>query len=178
MSATPPYLTRLATDVDVPALRKLVNAAYQELADMGLNFTGTYQDDAITRRRMQDAEVHMLFLETELIASINVSIKEIENSSDKCLFINQLAVRPDQKRRGIGSYLLDLAEDRARRLELSRLRLDTAIPATHLVKWYERRGYATIEEVQWQGKSYRSYIMEKRLEFKMPHTHEQDSRET
>jgi hypothetical protein len=31
----------LAVDRDVPALRRLVNAADSELADMGLNFTDT-----------------------------------------------------------------------------------------------------------------------------------------
>lgn len=164
MSFPLPPNVRRATLEDVPVLRQLVNDAYRELADLGLNFTGTFQDEDITRRRMQDAEVYMLHRDGELIASMNVSLKDLDNGNDRCLFIHQLAVRPDQKRRGIGSYLLKLAETRAQQLKISRLRLDTAIPATHLVKLYESRGYAPIEEVQWEGKSYRSFIMEKRLE--------------
>lgn len=164
MTLPTPHNTRLATAADVQAIRKLVNDAYQELANMGLNFTGTYQDDKITHERMQNAEVYMLHRDDELIASINVSVKDLETGNDKCLFINQLAVRPDQKRRGLGSYLLDLAEDRARQLGITRLRLDTAIPAKHLVEMYQIRGYSIIEEVQWEGKSYRSYIMEKRID--------------
>ncbi|MCX6124732.1 MAG: GNAT family N-acetyltransferase, partial [Proteobacteria bacterium] len=158
----PPDIRR-ATIEDVPAMRKLVNDAYRELADMGLNFTGTYQDEQITIERMQGAEVYLLHRGNELVASINISIKELENGTDRCVFIHQLAVRPDQKRKGIGSYLMNLAERRAIHEGISRLQLDTAIPATHLVKLYEGRGFKPIEEVQWEGKTYKSYIMEKRL---------------
>lgn len=158
-----PVEIRLATQDDAPALRQLVNAAYRELADMGLNFTGTYQDERITIERMRDAEVYLIHLNGELIASMNLSIKEMDDSDDRCIYIHQLAVRPDQKRQGIGSYLMDLAEKRAMRDSISKLQLDTAIPAKHLVSMYQRLGFTPIKEVQWEGKTYKSYIMEKRL---------------
>lgn len=154
---------RLATFEDVPAIRALVNDAYRELANLGFNYTGTYQDERITTERMQGAEVYLLYRNNELLASINVSIKDLNNSDGECLFIHQLAVRPDHKRNGIGTYLMDLAERRASYSGITRLQLDTAIPATHLVELYRRRGFEPIEEVQWEGKTYKSYIMEKRL---------------
>ena len=52
---------RLATDADVPALRILVNSAYQQLADLGLNFTGTYQNEDITRERMVNNDVYLAY---------------------------------------------------------------------------------------------------------------------
>jgi ribosomal protein S18 acetylase RimI-like enzyme len=152
---------RTAQESDIPQLRRLVNAAYQELADLGLNFTGTYQDDEITRERMKDAEVYLLHRGGELIASMNVSLQEADGQI--CLYINQLAVRPEYKRQGLGSYLLDLAEQRAEAAGIERLRLDTAILALHLLGIYRRRGFVEVEEVQWEGKTYRSIIMEKRL---------------
>ncbi len=163
MSLQLPSEIRLATHDDVPAIRHLVNAAYQELADMGLNFTGTYQDEEITIERMQDAEVYLLHRNAELIATMNLSIRELDDGAGRCVFIHQLAVRPDQKKNGIGSYLMDLAEQRALNAGISKLQLDTAIPAKHLVSMYQRRGFAPIKEVQWEGKTYRSYIMEKSL---------------
>jgi ribosomal protein S18 acetylase RimI-like enzyme len=159
MSFPLPQDVRLATDADVPALRRLVNAAYRELADLGLNFTGTYQDEAITRQRMRDAEVFLLYRDGELVASLSVTVK----GDEPHLYINQLAVRPDRKRQGLGRYLLDLAEARAHVSGVSLLRLDTAIPATHLVEMYRQRGFRVIGEVQWEGKTYRSYVMEKTL---------------
>lgn len=158
----PPDIRR-ATKDDVSVIRRLVNDAYRELEDLGLNFTGTYQDEHTTFERMLGAEVYLLYRKNELVASINISLKELESGAGSCVYIHQLAVRSDQKRKGIGTYLLDLAECRAVHEGISRLQLDTAIPATHLVKLYERRGFQPIAEVQWEGKTYKSYIMEKRL---------------
>lgn len=154
---------RLAADTDVPAIRQLVNKAYAELAAMGLNYTGTYQDEETTRDRMRDADVFLVHEDGVLVASINLRVDTDQSDGTKALYINQLAVHPSKRGLGLGSRLLDRAEARARELGLGRLRLDTAVPATHLVALYERRGYRKIHEVQWDGKTYRSLIMEKRL---------------
>jgi hypothetical protein len=110
ISAAPfalPEDVRLAAVADVPALRRLVNAAYQELAELGLNFTGTYQDDEVTRERMREAEVLLLHRDDDLVASISLAIRPVGDGSDQCLYVNQLAVRPDRKRRGLGAKLTE-----------------------------------------------------------------------
>lgn len=163
MNFSLPSEIRLATHEDAPAITQLVNEAYRELADMGLNFTGTFQDETITIERMKDAEVYLMHRNGELIASMNLSVKELDDSEDRCIYIHQLAVKPDQKRQGIGSYLMNLAEARASASGVGLIELDTAIPAKHLVSMYQRRGFVAIKEVHWDGKTYRSYIMEKRL---------------
>lgn len=153
---------RLATDADVPALRKLVNVAYQELADIGLNFTGTYQDEAITRERMQGKEVLLAFMQTELVGTLSFSVRD-QDDGHTVLYLGQFAVAPERKRQGIGRQLLYRAEERAKQLGLNRLRLDTAMPATHLVQLYKSHGYGIISQVKWEGKTYESLIMEKVL---------------
>ena len=40
---------------------------------------------------------------------------------------------------------------------------DTAVPAIHLIAYYERRGYRVVERVQWPGKRYQSEILRKAL---------------
>jgi ribosomal protein S18 acetylase RimI-like enzyme len=140
-----------------------VNLAYQELATIGLNFTGSYQDETETLRRMQKAEVYSMICDGRMIACMNLTVRKSYVGDGLCLYIHQLAVLPEFKRQGIGSRLLDLAEKRAIHEGLNKLQLDTATTATHLVKLYRRRGFTPILEVQWEGKTYRSYIMEKIL---------------
>jgi GNAT superfamily N-acetyltransferase len=149
---------RLATDDDVPALRRLVNAAYAELAEMGLNYTGTFQDEDITRERMQGNDVYVAFLGEDMIGTISL---EVQEENQPILYISQLGVHPQHKRKGLGRLLLELAEREARERGINRLQLDTATPATHLVSLYLSLGYKIIQEVRWGGKNYSSYIMEK-----------------
>lgn len=155
------YQVRLAEESDVPALRCLVNAAYRQLADMGLNYTGTYQDEAITRRRMVGREVVVVCGQQQLLGTISLEVRQLPEWD--VLYISQFAVSPVHQRQGIGQGLLALAEQRASELGLAALRLDTAVPATHLVALYQRCGYQVIEEVHWPDKTYNSYILEKRL---------------
>jgi ribosomal protein S18 acetylase RimI-like enzyme len=77
------------------------------------------------------------------------------------LYSSQLAVAPAYKRRGLGRFLLGLAEDKAREKEIKLLRLDTAQPAEHLVTLYQSCGFVIVREIQWRGKVYKRYIMEK-----------------
>lgn len=152
---------RLAGEADVPALRLLVNAAYRQLADMGLNFTGTYQDEQVTRSRMQGRDVYLVCNEQELVGTISLHIEQ--RPEQQVLYITQFAVAPTHQRQGVGARLLQLAERRAEELGLAALQLDTAAPAVHLVEMYRKAGYQVVREVQWEGKTYKSYIMEKQL---------------
>lgn len=153
---------RKADPSDVANLRILVNAAYQELADLGLNYTGSYQDDEITLQRLQSNDVYLVEENGELIATVSLDISQ-PLDEEPCVYISQLAVAPKLKRQGLGSYLLSFSETFARSAQVRRLKLDTAIPATHLVSLYEKHGFRKIAEVQWEGKTYRSCIMEKTL---------------
>lgn len=153
------FRVRLADEADVPALRVLVNAAYRQLADLGLNYTGTYQDEQVTRERMQDKEVYLTFLDNQLVGTISLRVEQ--KGQGWVLYISQVAVDPARQRQGIGRFLLQLAEQRAVELDIFALQLDTAIPATHLVNMYTKAGFRVIEEVHWEGKTYSSYIMQK-----------------
>ena len=145
----------------MPALRALINSACQVLGDMGLNFTGVTLDDEVTRRRMTRGDVYVLERDGALLGTVTFSVKESDGT--RYGYVNVLAVAPSHQRRGVGSALMGIAEGRAREMGLDRVRLDTAIPARHLTKWYTARGYQPIAEVLWDGKTYRSVMMEKRI---------------
>lgn len=153
---------RLANEADVPALRLLVNLAYLQLAELGLNATGTYQDEQITRERMRGVDVYLAFLNDRLVGTISLGVESTEQGP--VLYVSQLAVDPAHQRLGIGGTLLRLAEKRATELGLRNLQLHTAVRAEHLVSMYSKAGYRVTGEVRWPGKTYSSYAMQKRIE--------------
>ena len=152
---------RRATDDDVPALTRLINAAYRALGEMGLNFTGVSQDEATTRTRMNGCDVFVIERQERLVGTVKLKIRHADGI--RYAELTQLAVDPAQQHGGLGTRLVGLVEQRATELGVDRVRLDTAIRARDLVRWYERRGYAAIGQIQREGKNYRSVILEKVL---------------
>jgi predicted N-acetyltransferase YhbS len=151
---------REVQDADITNLRILVNASYKELADMGLNYTATYQDAQITRERISKGKAFVLERDGQIVGT--VLLKE-ENwfTAKNSAYVSQLAVTPALKKQGVGSLLMDLCEDLAIRKGSESIQLDTAKPAGHLVAWYLKRGYKIVGETKWEGKTYESWIFEK-----------------
>jgi GNAT superfamily N-acetyltransferase len=61
------------------------------------------------------------------------------------VFIENVAVRPDQQGAGLGTLLLGVAEGDARRLGLPELRLYTHELMTENLAYYARRGFVEVE---------------------------------
>ena len=141
-------------------IRTLVNQAYQELSDMGLNYTATYQDVNTTIERMKTGQTFILKKQNQIVATILFSKKNYFTNKNTA-YLSQFAVLPELKRQGLGTYLMDHCEQLAQQQGYEGLQLDTAIPATHLVKMYKNRSYSVVGETHWEGKTYNSYIFEK-----------------
>lgn len=156
------FMFRQATDADVTQIRTLVNAAYKELGDMGLNYTATYQDDVETRERMAQGRTFVLVSGKEIVGTILYYEKNYFTEK-KTAYLGQFAISPDLKRQGLGSIIMDFCEQLANDEKYEAIQLDTAKPAEHLVEWYKRRGYKIVGEMHWEGKTYDSYIFEKTL---------------
>jgi ribosomal protein S18 acetylase RimI-like enzyme len=127
-----------ATAADAPAVRDLVRAAYSKwvplLGREPKPMTADY--DAAVR----DHVVDMLRLDGEMAALI-----EMEPEADHLLVVN-VAVSPSHQGKGYGRALLIHAEEFARSLGLSELRLYTSAHLTENVKLYERVGYKVDRE--------------------------------
>lgn len=156
------YIFRLASDNDVPQIRDLVNAAYKELSDMGLNYTATYQDENTTRERMQKGRTFVLVQGKTIVGTI-LFYEENHFTEKRSAYLGQFAIAPELKRNGLGSIIMDFCEQLANDEKYEAIQLDTAKPAEHLVEWYKRRGYKIVGEKHWEGKTYDSYIFEKTL---------------
>jgi ribosomal protein S18 acetylase RimI-like enzyme len=91
-------------------------------------------------------------------------IKEFNQvDSRKCLYVSRFAVRPDLQKSGLGSALLKLSENIARRGSYECMQLDTAQAAQHLVKYYQSQGFKIVRPIYYEGKTYISWVLEKPL---------------
>ena len=66
-------------------------------------------------------------------------ILDTDRSGD--ILIWSVATRPAAQSGGLGRALLACADERARQLGRSQIRLYTGQPLTHLIDWYARNGY-------------------------------------
>jgi ribosomal protein S18 acetylase RimI-like enzyme len=156
------YIFRLATKDDASQIRTLVNQAYKELADMGLNYTAATQDEATTLERMTKGRTFVLIHNKQVVGTI-LFYEENHFTKKKSAYLGQFAISPELKRSGLGSIVMDFCEQLANDEKYESIQLDTAKPAKHLVEWYQRRGYKVVGEMHWEGKTYDSYIFEKTL---------------
>jgi GNAT superfamily N-acetyltransferase len=145
-TASPGGLTvtiRLADQDDVDVLRAIAAAAYQpyvaRIGRLPAPVTADY-DQAVrsgqTWVAVQDGQISGFVV---LVAEPGY------------LLVENLAVRPADQGRGIGSRLLARAEQHALRLGLSEIRLYTNEAMTENLAYYPRRGYVETHRADQDG---------------------------
>ena len=78
-----------------------------------------------------------------------------------CAWLNQLAVCPHHRGQGLARQLWQQGLHWAASMRITRIGLDTAIPAQHLIQLYRGWGFESCDEIHWPGKTYRSTIMQR-----------------
>lgn len=162
---------RPAVEADIPAVTRLVHAAYAEHGAAGLNFTAVDQSEATTRLRLFAGLSWVIERSGELIATATVSIPPGEHirrlaalaREPRVAWLNQLAVHPSRRGEGLARRLFDTVVAHARDQDAQILALDTAAPATRLRALYERWGFTDGETIHWPGKTYDSVVMSRVL---------------
>ncbi|PTT78602.1 GNAT family N-acetyltransferase [Pelomonas sp. HMWF004] len=165
----------LAASDCLTELTQLLHAAYASLAAQGWNFTAVDQPVDVTRDRLAGAQGFVAELDGRLVGTVAVRGPKPAGETyiadappalytmPGTAILSQLGVHPDCRGQGAGERLIDAAEAWARAQGFTQIALDTAEPAAALRRRYERRGYATVGSVQWQGKTYESVLMCKPL---------------
>jgi GNAT superfamily N-acetyltransferase len=147
-------------------LTALLHRAYRVLLEMGFNYTATDQDEATTKRRLENGYGFVTRLEDQLIGTITLVSPKPQSSTAfyrEHWFFTQFAVEPVQQGTGVGGQMLEFIEREARARGATQLGLDTSEGAHHLIAYYKKRGYEVMDTVQWDGKTYRSVVMGKSL---------------
>ncbi|MBD7918505.1 GNAT family N-acetyltransferase [Cellulomonas sp. Sa3CUA2] len=169
MDAPEDPVLRPVTAQDVPALTRLLHAAYADLAADGLNFTGASQDEATTARRSLRVGASWVLVDRagELVGTVTASsppgrgirsLTSLALEPDR-VWLNQLAVHPDARGRGLATRLWATVRAWSVERGMRSVGLDTAVPATGLRAMYRRWGFVDADTVQWPGKTYRSVVM-------------------
>lgn len=168
-------LRTLAARDSLDALTELLHQAYAPLAARGLNFTAATQDVATTQRRVAEGQCFVAEQRGRIVATVTVcgpyDVTQAPWAANVPAFrdrdtahFHQFAVAPDLQHQGLGRRLVVACEQWAREHGYKRMALDTAEPAVELRTLYRKLGYADVSSVQWEGKAYRSVIMEKPLD--------------
>ncbi len=153
-------------------LTSLLHRAYARLGSMGLNYTAVDQTVETTRRRAMAGVCYVAEIDGLLVGTITIESTQMhQNKSGECEYFarqgvasaHQFAVCPDHQGMGIGRGLLMKAECWAHGNGFSELAIDTAEVANHLISLYTRLNFVPVGHVQWNGKTYRSVVMSKRL---------------
>ncbi|WP_167748845.1 GNAT family N-acetyltransferase [Cellulomonas sp. HD19AZ1] len=163
------FALRPTTAADVPALTRLLHAAYADLAAAGLNFTGATQSDEVTAARTLGGGASWVVVDAAGALAGTVTCSSPPSGGLRALtaaarapgrvWLNQLAVRPDLRGRGLASVLWGALRSWAVDRGAGSVGLDTAVPARGLRRMYARWGFAEGDVVQWPGKAYRSVVM-------------------
>jgi GNAT superfamily N-acetyltransferase len=125
---------RRATDADVPAITRLVHAAYEGYAPLLGRTPFPMLTDYATA--IQEHEMWLLESDDGALAAVLELIEEPDR-----LWIENVAVNPDQQGRGLGRHLLRFADQEAGRRGLPWLGLLTNERYVANIAMYQRYGY-------------------------------------
>jgi ribosomal protein S18 acetylase RimI-like enzyme len=122
---------------DQKAIHDLVDRAYRgyvpRIGKRPAPMTDNY------RQRILDGEAYVTRIDGCIVGLIVLSPR------DDYLHIGNIAVDPDRQREGLGTALLGFAEERARELGLTELRLYTNAAMTENLDYYPKRGFTAVE---------------------------------
>jgi GNAT superfamily N-acetyltransferase len=161
---------RLISPVDsISEITMLLHRSYKKLADLGFRYLATHQKDDETQRRLNKGKSYIALSKERIISTITLYMNDTEAHNadwykkEGVAHFGQFGVLPEYQNKGIGSYMMDILEARAKKEGAVEIALDTAEGAAHLINYYKKRGYRYIEYVNWEVTNYRSVIMSKKL---------------
>ena len=147
-------MIRCARPADRAAIERIVRAAYGIYVERIGKPPGPMLDDYTAL--ISEGRVSVLEEADRTMAAIIVLLPEPDH-----LLLDNIAVRPDRQGQGLGRRLIAFAEEQARRLGHSEVRLYTHEKMTENIALYTRLGF--VETGRGQKAGYDRVFMTKRL---------------
>ena len=156
---------------DAAELTALLNGAYRQLREAGWNFTAATQDVATTRQRVAEGVCWVVEHHGRVSATLTMSVPppdDIRSLSEHARqaatgWLCQVAVGPELRGRAVAKTLFDAAYALGISHGITRIGLDTAASAEHLIAMYTRWGFEHVDDVHFPGKTYDSAVMTRDL---------------
>jgi N-acetylglutamate synthase-like GNAT family acetyltransferase len=148
-AANQPVEFRRANEADLPAIQRVISAAYHKY------LTRMDRPPApLVRDYRRAVEAGAIWVTGSPVIGL-ISLTE----TDDVILIENVAVHPDQQGSGLGRRLMEFAEEQARKHRIGRLALYTNEVMTENQAIYARLGYSEIDRRVEDG--YRRIYMEK-----------------
>ena len=158
-----------SADVErVGEITALLHRAYRPLAEAGMRFYASHQDNGATLSRLREGQAFLALFDERIVGTITFYPTGAKRGAPwyeraGVATFGQWAVDPPHQGTGIGDRLLKHVEVLARESGASELACDTSEHAASLLALYERRGFRRVGTVQWDVTNYRSVIVSKSL---------------
>ena len=161
------HIRRFTTHDSIEELTALLHAAYAEHAAAGRTFFASYQSVGDTRHRVENGECWVMFAGDLMVGTVTIAVPpkvpQGYPAGVRSGTFYQLAVLPQWRQQRLGKRLLRWAEQRIVELGDDAAVIDTAVTATELIAWYERRGYTAVGRWLWDVTNYESVVLRKAL---------------
>lgn len=131
---------RPATAGDCQALVDLYRDAYGRLESQGFPTTIAQADREMVRSWFEDAEMYVLPDDGRIVGGVRIR----PGTEDRLPQIGRIAVASEAAGDGLGSFLLNSAEQRLRARDHNRVRLGTFVEHPFLPEMYYSRGYQPV----------------------------------
>lgn len=153
---------------DLNMITELLHDSYSVHLKNNLHFWATNQTSEITYERLISGIGFVAKMENRIIGTItyypNCSNNNCEYyKSENVGRFGQFAVDRNLQNKGIGNLLINKIIDVAKNNGKNELALDTSELALDLIKYYEKKGFIRVGQMQWQGVNYKSVILSKKI---------------
>ncbi|WP_049925893.1 GNAT family N-acetyltransferase [Halopiger goleimassiliensis] len=143
---------------DADALAAVYRSAYRENRELGFPAKAESVTAAIVSTWIAEARVYVATVEDELVGGVRIE----ETAPDRAK-LSRLGVHEEWKGNGIGSELVDHAEQAARDRGFDTVWLTTPPEHPFLPAFYRGRGYEKTGDYPLEYRDYDEIVMEKRL---------------